>query len=186
MNKQNTFIPFVVLLVATIMTIASFFLPYTSVTPERRELIEQFPDGIFVEEIGMTNKDIADMSLVEYFKVYSYMANNNQSVSDSVICITMICVTALFTLLIALFVCLRRAVPIIVFSILDFGIFCLLGKSFEILGVGGKYGSYEFSVAYYLFIIALIIIFAAAIWLLIVKMKNKRAVKLEATNDSKE
>lgn len=184
MKAQNTLIPFIVLLVAVLIAVASFFLPYSSVTAERREMIDKYPDEMFVQELGMTSKDAADMSLMEYFNVYSYMAGHNQSVEIAITCVVMICVVAFFTLLTVLFVCLRKAVPTIVFSLLDLGVFFLLGADFQMRGVIGDGKTYTFAIAYYLFIAALIVIFAAAIWLLVVKMKNKKANKEQTVSVS--
>lgn len=86
----------------------------------------------------------------------------------------MISLVAFFTLMTILFICIRKAIPIIIFSILDFGVFYILGWDFQSRGVIGS-GKYEFSLAYYLFMIALIIILAAAIWLLFIKIRNKKA-----------
>lgn len=77
MKNQNTLIPFIVLIIAALMTVVSFFLPYASVTAEKREQIDKYPNKMFIQEIRMTNKDAADLSLLEYFNIYSYMAGSN-------------------------------------------------------------------------------------------------------------
>ena len=66
MKTKNTLIPFIVLLIAALLAILSFFLPYASTTDERREIINKYPDEMFVKDIGMTYGDAADISLVEY------------------------------------------------------------------------------------------------------------------------
>ena len=176
MKTKKTFIPFIVSLAAVLIAVISFFLPYTSMTGERRETKGEYLDKLAVEEIGITANEAIDVSFVEYIKIYSHMISNDEAVGIAVCCLTVICIIAFFTLLIVLFVCLRKAVPTIVFSLLDIGTFRILCWDFRDRGVIGN-NKYVFSVSYYLFILAMIVILAAAIWLLVIKIKDKKANK---------
>ena len=150
MKTKNTFIPFLIMIVVSLALAASFFLPYASVTAETRAVIEKYPDEIFFPEVEMAAKDAADMSLLNFFNIYSYMAGNNISVDVATTCVVMISLLALFTVLIILFVILKRPVPIIVFTLLGFGVFFLLGTDFQMRKVIGA-GKYDFSIAYLFF-----------------------------------
>ncbi len=191
MNTKNTTIPFVIMLVSVIALIASFFLPYASVSDERREILEKHPDEIVDEATGMTSLEIADMSIIEYGKVYFKIMTEGKKMDESVtkndiltatIDVVIIGLISLFTILLLIFVLGKKPIASMIFSILDFGTLFLYAFDHKDRGAIGEGRFYDFSYAYYVFYVALIVLFIAAIWLLIVKKKNKKAVTFSASS----
>ncbi len=50
-------LPFLAVLIGSIMLVITLFLPFASANNEREEWLEEHPDSMYVEEIGMTNKE---------------------------------------------------------------------------------------------------------------------------------
>lgn len=185
MKAKITLIPFIISIAAVLLIMTSFFLPFASSAPDTRDLLNSAPDEMFIQEIEMTNQDATDLSLVEYFRVYMYMAESGRSVTVSIIAIVMISVLALFSLLTALFVCLKKAVPIIVFTLLNASVFSLLCWDFKDRGIVEN-STYSYGITYQLFYVALIILLACAIWLLVIKiMSEKKTRDLSVSNNDK-
>ncbi len=173
--KSKSTVIWLILLAIALLTVASFFLPYASVNKERRERIERYPDAMYAAEINMTNSDAADLSLFEYFRLYLYSAKhlsgNYQGVS--ILCVVLLSLMAVNVLLILLFVILRKAVPCIVFSILNSGVFAVF--SWDMVDRGVIDGSkYSFSITFYLMILLMALIFAGAIVAIVFKKKEKK------------
>ena len=64
MNKKVA-IPFGITLAGVVLMIIMLFLPYASATSEYKEVLNQNKEGIFAQEIGMTNADMQKQSIVQ-------------------------------------------------------------------------------------------------------------------------
>lgn len=173
--KTKTTVVWIILLSIVLISIASFFLPYASVDGERREWLNKYPNAMYASEINMTNSESADLSLVEYFRMYLYGLSNLSGVNQqiSVICVVLLSLLAVNTILLLLFVIIRKAVPCIVFSILNTGVFAAF--SWDLADRGVIDGSpYSFSVAFYLIILSMLLLFAGAIVAIVFKKKEKK------------
>lgn len=177
--KTNKTIPFIVLLIGTLVMVISFFLPYASATREHREYLEAYADGDYFAEIHMSNKEAVGISLAEYFRGYQYAAKTDFMKTVAIICMVMIIVTAVFTLLCLLFTCFKKPIPVLIFDCLNLGAFYLLSWDFKDRGVIGN-SDYHWGIAYYLYYIAIAVTAAGAIWLLVVKINEKKEKKIAA------
>ncbi|MDE5576066.1 MAG: hypothetical protein K2J11_01590 [Oscillospiraceae bacterium] len=178
-SKIFKYVPLIIALCGVIMLIAAFFLPYAAADSEYKEWLVDHADGMYAEEIGMTNSDAIGISPFEFLRIYIYGASNysgsNQTIS--VICIVMIGLIAGFTLLCTLFAALRKPIPLIVFDILTLAVLLLMNYDFESRGVISN-GRYDWGIASYLYFIGFTVTFVGAVWLLIIKIKAKKSSKM--------
>ena len=79
MNKKVA-IPFGITLAGVVLMIIMLFLPYASATSEYKEVLNQNKEGIFAQEIGMTNADAVHISLVKYARIYAAGAKSLEAV----------------------------------------------------------------------------------------------------------
>ncbi len=84
-----------------------------------------------------------------------------------------------FTVLTTLFVLLRKAIPTIIFNIISLAIFYALTWDFQDRGVVSE-SRFDFGISYYLYWVGFIIIFVGGVWLLIAKIKRKKALEMTA------
>lgn len=177
-SKIFKYVPLIIALCGVIMLIAAFFLPYAAADSEYKEWLTNHGDGMYAEEIGMTNSDAIGISPFEFLRIYIYGASNysgsNQAIS--VTCIVMIGLIAGFTLLCTLFTALRKPIPLIVFDILTLAVMLLMNFDFESRGVISN-SRYVWGIAYYLYFIGSAVTFAGAVWLLITKIIAKKSRK---------
>lgn len=169
--KSKTFIPFLITLICAVILVASFFLPFAAANGSYRDYLKSYPDYEYAGEIGMTNSDAVDISLLEYMRIY--IAGLDYSLAISVICLVLISAIALFSLLVLLFAALRKPIPLLIFNCLNFGAFSLLSFDFSDRGVLPS-SNYALGFANYLYYVISAALLAGSIWLLIVKVREKR------------
>ena len=156
-NKKILIIPFLITLIFSIVMIICLFLPYTTATASFSKSLNSYSDTVIYEELDMKAKDVVNVSLFEYAKIYTNFGEEflgNESFANFYT--ALIGVIGALSLLTLIFSIFKKAIPTIVFVILSIGIF----------GFGC-----------YLFYIASIIVLIGAVWLLIYKMKNKKQNK---------
>lgn len=161
----------------SILLIVSFFLPYASATAENRKFLEAFPQGIYMQEINMTNADAIDISLFDFTRIYGATSS-----AVGTACIVMIVIFALFSLLTLVFSALRKPIVILIFGGLTFAMFNLISWDFKDRGVLPS-SAYNYGAAYYIYFIVLLLILAGAIFMLVMKKQEKKQAKaLETSN----
>lgn len=162
---KKTLFPLIVLLTGALILVVSFFLPFYSAVGEFRESLLSDPEDQ-VPGFDMTAKELINLPIPRLIKLYSSFAKYDV---DALVNLVIISMLILFSALIILFISLRKAIPTIVFTVLDFGALLLMN-------VGGLNENYfGHGAAFYIFIISFAVISAAAIWLLVVKIKIKKA-----------
>ncbi|WP_294439708.1 hypothetical protein [uncultured Slackia sp.] len=165
-------LPATIAIVAAVILVASFFLPYASAVEEYRESLEAVPDAWLDESLGMTASDIVDLSLFEYANAYASMASNGWGDSWMIIA-GLIASVGVFAVLTLLFALLRKATPTALFAALTLAVSQIVSWDFAERGVMPS-NSYEPGLSTMLLIVASVIAIAAAIWLFIAKFKAKR------------
>ena len=70
-TKQLSTIAAVATIVAAVLLVAAFFLPYAAGTQEFRDGLSSMSLNPYSETLGMSNQDLADISLFEYVRIYS-------------------------------------------------------------------------------------------------------------------
>lgn len=172
MNKKVA-IPFGITLAGVVLMIIMLFLPYASATSEYKEVLNQNKEGIFAQEIGMTNADAVHISLVKYARIYVAGAKSLEAVKAvAIMGIIIISAYALFAVLTLLMTILKKSIAVIVFDILALLDFWLIRFDFSDRGVipSSRYG---WGIASYLPYFLGVVVLAGAIWMLVEKKKMK-------------
>ena len=167
MNKKLN-IPMLILLVGIATIIISLFIPYVSATEEYAKILNISPNTPFYEKINMTNREAMNLSLFDMANIYYHGANIFYKYFVPIAMVTI----GIFSLLNILFSVLKKPIAVIVFDVLTVGTFALLNWDFQDRGIFTN--KYNFLISYYLFYIAVMVIFIGAVWLLINKIKDKK------------
>ncbi|MGN0395718.1 MAG: hypothetical protein ACI4EF_10160 [Coprococcus sp.] len=179
MNKTSLMrYPVLVTIMGAVLMLLMLFLPYASATEDYEERLKKNKDEIYLEEIGMTNADVVNMSLFEFEKIYVEAASQGIYKEISITCIVIISIftgCAVLTLLMAL---IKKPIGIIFLDLLTMGAFKVICYDFEYRGVIPS-SKFNWGIVHYLVYGIGVIIFAGAIWLFIEKRKAKKLAKAE-------
>lgn len=176
MKENKTLLPYLALLLAAVLLVLCFLLPYAKATEENREWLEEIGDKVVYEEINMDGNDMVKMSLLEYARVYRMFARDNIDKTGSMTRLVLIIVLAVFCLLTLLFAALKKPIAAIVFAAIDLLPAFLLSEEFSSAGIVPS-SKYACGISHALFYLLPLIVIAAAIWLLIAR--KPKAVKEE-------
>lgn len=177
--KNQIRIPFLVTLIAALLAVVMFFLPYITMTGMNRERIENSGE-VYLYDSGMLRaKDMAGLSLFKYAKIYFQYGTDIMGSSTSAnfygILMSVVGGLILFALLAVLG---KKPILIIILDILLCGTCYIVYWDFVDRGIMPREGS-AWGVAYYGLYICTAIIAVGAIWMLVVKKKIKREAKKE-------
>lgn len=176
MKKSNkTLLPFIVMLVGSLLLVTTLFLPYTSAVGDYAESLEAMPDMVVYDEADMTAADMTDVSMFDYVRIYGSMLD---TYSAGIINIVLVVIIGVFAVLDVLFSVLRKGVPVIVFSILGTIVFLIQNWDFTDRGVAPSV-RYDWGIAYYVFFAAALITLAGAVFMVVCKVQAKKSPTLQ-------
>lgn len=171
-------LPALVALFAAVMMLFCLFLPYAVANEETSDMLEEYSDVVINPEWEMTGADMQSLSITTLTLKLNDYYQGAQDELGGIILIALLAACALLCLLTILFPLMNRAIPTIIVALLSFGPFYLLSLIMnEDWGVGATGGSYAWGVGYYLFHAAVVVAIGGAVWLLVEKMKEKKAKK---------
>lgn len=175
-TKDNKlFISLSIILIGSIVMFITIFLPYATANEEYAEKCKAYPDQIVYEEMDMTAKDMINISMVKYAKIYSNISEqiwNNSSYG--IFYVVMVALIGIFSLLSFLFSLLKKPIAVTLFSLLSFGVFSIQNFDYTDRGVIPS-NAYSWGSAYYIFYIAFAVTFIGAICMLVSKIiQNKK------------
>ena len=179
-TNNKLLVPFIITLIGTVLMLATIFLPYATATEEHAERLNMYADSIVYEELNITSKDMVNVSMVDYARIYSNLSE--QVFGNSVIgiiCAVFVILIGSFSLLAILFSVIKKPIAVIIFSLLSLCAFSIQNFDYSDRGVIPN-SSYDWGIAYYIFYVATIVVFVGAIWMLVCKIKQKRRDKLES------
>ena len=165
-NGQMRTIAVVTTIVAALLLVAAFFLPYASATEDYRAALGQLSQNPF----GLENGDLADVSLFEYARIYLNAAPE----AFAAVYVPLTVAPAVLGVLTLLFAALRKPIPAIVFSALTVAVTLLLNWDFEDRGVIPS-STYDWGIAKWVYLVAGVAVIACAVWQLVLRRKAKRA-----------
>lgn len=174
----QTKLPYLILWISALCMLICFLLPYASATKDRKEHLKEYSDYYFAEEIGMTNQDAINISLLEYCKMYTYAAKVEMTQTLAIICLVVMGITALFAVLTLLFAFLKKPIATFIFNLINLGAFSLMGWDYKDRGVIGN-DNYAFGLGYYLYYVLIVVVFAMAVWLFVAKRQEKKEKSAE-------
>ncbi len=175
-GKIVQLLPFLTALAGAVILVLAFFLPYSSAEKEYKKYLKEYSDSMYAEEINMTNGDAVGISMLEYARMYAVAAKIGTFKEQrliGIICVVLISMIGVFSLLTLLSAALKKPIALIIFNVINFGVFRMLSWDLEDRGVVPN-SSYIWGISYYLYQICAVIILIGAIWLLVTKIRMKR------------
>lgn len=166
-GKNELLAPFLVALIGAIILIAAFFLPYQSATSEHKEYLQSIKDEVDAE-LNITYGDAINISIFDCVKLYNTLGGTLGK-----IVVAIIGSVGALSALTLLFVLLKKPIATLIFNLMTFGAFYILSWDFRERGVMQN-GYYQAGVSYYLYYVGTVVVFAGAIWMLIIKIKRRR------------
>lgn len=175
--QNKLLIPFVIALVGTVFMFITIFLPYATAKNEYAEKMNTYPDEIVYEELNITSKDMINISMVEYAKIYSKLSEQIWGTTAyGIFYVALVALIGGFSLLSVLFTVLKKPIAVVIFSLLSFGVFSMQNFDYSDRGVIPS-NTYGWGVAYYIFYIAFAMALIGAVWMLVSKIIQKKQQK---------
>ena len=171
-NGQMRTIASVATIVAALLLVAAFFLSYASGTQEFREGLSSMSANPYSETLGMSNDDIADLSLAEYVRIYSAAGELGMPEEFATVYVPLTVAPAALGVLTLLFAALRKPIPSAVFSVLTVSLTFLLNWDFEDRGVIPS-SNYNWGIARWVYLVAGIAVIACAVWQIVLRKQSR-------------
>ena len=171
-NGQMRAIASVATIVAALLLVAAFFLPYASGTQEFREGLSSMSANPYSETLGMSNENLADISLFEYVRIYSASGELGMGDAFAAVYVPLTVAPAVLGVLTLLFAALRKPIPSIVFSVLTVALSFLLNWDFEDRGVIPG-SNYDWGIARWVYLVAGIAVIACALWQIMLRKQSR-------------
>ena len=131
--------PVYAILAAALVMLLCVFLPDGTATGERRDWIDADPDSIIEESLGLTAQDLAQVSTVEYTRLYVTVADEwGFTTAYLGFYVALLGLLLLFPLLTALCALLRKPIGAMLFTALTFGVSCIQNADYTMRGILSK------------------------------------------------
>ena len=162
----------VVMVVAAVVLLAAFFLPWGSAGEDFRQAAAQMPDVWFAEEAGITAADAADLSLLEYARAYLAIGQMGSG-NAFVVLVPIIGSLAVLAALALLLAALGKPIGSAVFGVLTLAVSRLIVWDFTDRGVLPN-ATHEWGVAPTVYIVAAAVLVVAAVWMVVLKRRRMK------------
>lgn len=170
LNKKLQ-VPFVVTLIGVLVLVIALFLPYMTAVGEMAEYIEEHPERVEIEELDLTASDLANISVLDVDDLITGIYGEDDGEIATIILMVfggVITITALFAVF-------KKPIAIMLFDIMTGGTFVFLNYLMEEDFV--DVDKYAWGIGYYAIMVAIVVIFACAIWMLVKKIVAKKQLK---------
>ncbi len=172
-ERRNTlFLPFLIALIGVLIMGVSLFLPYMTAVGDIAEYIEQYPDRVEIEDLELTASDLANIPVVSVSNIITGVYGED----DGTIANVIVLVFGGLLVLTALFVILKKPIAVMIFDLLAGGVFFFLNFLMKEDFIAAD--KYAWGIGYYATMIAAVVIFAGAVYLLVEKIKVKKQKKV--------
>lgn len=108
--------PVLITIIGALLLLLMLLLPYASATKDYEERLMKYADEMYVEEIGMTNADAVDISLLEFGRMYTEAVRQDLHKEMSIACIVIISIFTGFAVLTLLMTLIKKPIGIIIFD----------------------------------------------------------------------
>lgn len=172
-QKKRLWISQIIILISVVAILLSLFLPYMKATEEYEDRLDLL-EALAAED-GIDTDAMKSMSIAEWVWFYNYAAKEDEGHyegSDVMMNIVAVLLVA-FTMLILLLGFKKKPVGIMIFDVLLLGAYSF--ENFVHVQLEVVPYNYTWSLAYYLFFVAIAVVFVGAIWLIVDKAKSKKA-----------
>ena len=159
-----------ILISAILCMLLCAFLPYATATEKSRKTIEKYENEKAISGLDYTCGDLYNVSMIEF-------VNINQVVTDDGIAYKIIfCCILGFAAIAGICAFFGKSIRTLVFTLLSYGMFWFQSADFESRKVVPS-DNYKWSVAYYIYITAVVIIIAFAIVMKVYVVKKKKELR---------
>lgn len=174
-------ISFAIALLATLTMIASLFLTQLKATDEWATSLDAGRDNKIYSTVNITYEDMKELSIVEFALVMGMASSydTDMAIAGAGFLIMLIFIS-IFLLLNLLFSLIKKPIPLIIFNILAFGVFCLQKWIYGASGIMDF--RYEWGIGYYTYIVGSVVLFASSIWMMINKAQLKNSKEATMRN----
>lgn len=173
-NEQLKLIAGVATMVAALLLVVAFFLPYAAGVDEYRETLGAMSANPYSETLGMSNEDLADISLFEYARIYSASGELGMPEEFALVYVPLTVAPAVLGVLTLLFAVLRKPIPTSVFAVLTVALTFLLNWDFEDRGIIPS-DTYDWGIARWVYLATGVVVIACAIWQIVLRKQEKNA-----------
>lgn len=183
MSEQKILkIALLVALVGALLMVICIFLPYATASENYTQELLENSEKLIHENIDMTEGDMVDISMFEYAKVYGGLSKELfGNDAEGIFYVALVALIGVFAVL-ALFLALgKKPIGVMIFGLLSFAVFSMQNWDYEERGIvpSSRYG---WGIGHHLFYVGAVIVLAGAIWMLVEKIKIKKAAKLAQQN----
>lgn len=168
-NAKTQIVARATMVIAAMALVAAFFLPWAAADEEYRDAAAQVPDAMYYEPVGMTVEEAVDLSLIEYAQLYGSMEGTGWVIYQYLIYAGV--AVAAIALVLAM---LGKPIGATVFAVLTLAISRVLVWDFGDRGVLPN-DTHGWGIATTVFIVAAIALVAAALWMFVLKRREKAA-----------
>lgn len=177
-KKPKIMLPFVTTLVGVLIMAIALFLPYMTAVGEMAEYIEKYPDRMEIASLELTAGDLENIPVVSVGNIITAVYGEDDGTIGNMI----VMVFGGFLALAALFVVLKNPIAVMIFDLLAGGVFFFLNFLMKEDFIAAD--KYAWGLGYYTVIVAVVAIFAGAVWLLVTKVSLKREAKRATITNS--
>ena len=163
-RRNRLFLPFLIALIGVLLMVVSLFLPYMTAVGDMAKYIEKNPDRVEIESLKLTASDLANVPIISVGNIITGVYGEDDGQIANIIVMVFggcLALTALFTIL-------KKPIAFMIFNLLTGGVFFFLNFLMN---------KYAWGVGYYITMIAAVVIFVGAIYLLVEKIKAKKQKK---------
>ena len=153
------------------LMVVSLFLPYMTAVGDMAKYIEKNPDRVEIESLKLTASDLANVPIISVGNIITGVYGEDDGQIANIIVMVFggcLALTALFTIL-------KKPIAFMIFNLLTGGVFFFL--NFLMKEDFTAADKYAWGVGYYITMIAAVVIFVGAIYLLVEKIKAKKQKK---------
>lgn len=170
---RKTNLPMILAAVLAAIMILTVFMPYASATEKHAKRLEDFSDYYSVEELDMTGKDLINISMAEFARMYGTMSEELFGDSSGVLYVVIVILIAGFSIGTLIFSVCKKPIGAIVFNILATLVFLVQNFDYKDRGIIPS-DNYNWGIAYYIFIVCAVAVLAFAVVGIVMKILSKR------------
>lgn len=167
--KNPSKLPGILALILALLLVLGFVVPHMSLTGEYRDQADVAGLLPLEEELGINASELKDLSFLKYDLWMSRVSFNDNGLA--IISLIM----AGLSLLILLFAAVRRATPLVIFSLIFIGLYDRMIEGF--MNRIGSDGPYDWAIGHTLWQVCPFLLVAVGVWLFVTKIIYKTRVR---------
>lgn len=169
--KNKTLLPYLAMLLASVLLVLCLLLPYATSNRERRQWLKKIGDTVINARTGFSGNDYVRLSVWEYAKLSRANVQSGMDRQENMTRLVEIAALAACCLLTALFAALKKPIAAIVFSSLALPGAFVLSEDLAWNRIV-PCEAYSRGLSYVLLYIVPLAVIAAALWLIVAQNRS--------------